>query len=452
MRLIKILITLATFGLFSQISMGKTMTVTGNLPRDTSLDYFDLEIKVTDIQKTTPAVGEDLFKDRIRVWLADLSTSPTDYVPFEGDLPVIKIPFTIRQTASLVQTPNASNLTDFTYSVRISANSVGGLKDTLLAGNKTSTLIQVYYYEEKKPNVEAKVENKSIAINTAIVKAAPTSVVASGTHRSVKVRWAPATSTTWSDGSTQAPSKVVAVAIDKTTAATSIPAYLYDSTAATDAEAAEGACVYVPDSDTCVQCSDTDKHYLNPTKLAQLSAQGIFTGTASATTGELGITGLENGKSYSVFTFFTPGGTTRSSCQTVVPTANTTWAEHNGEEDATLSDPKCFIATAAYGTALHKNLRPLRWFRDHALRQTSLGSALVDWYYEKGPAAASVVAAYPALGFLVRMLLWLPVILISAWMTLTGEASFPIQTLIVATSTLILMLVLLKRRLHGGTT
>jgi hypothetical protein len=243
---------------------------------------------------------------------------------------------------------------------------------------------------------------------------------------------------------------VVAVAIDQAASVSNLPAYLYDSTSATDTDAADDACVYVSDNDTCVQCSDTNKHYLNPTKLATLSASGVFVATTSATRGEVAIDGLENGKSYSVFTFFTPGGLERSSCQTATAVANTTWSEHNGENDAKLGDPKCFIATAAYGSPLDRHLKPLRWFRDRVLLQTTPGRAFVEWYYEYGPKAASVVSAHPALKVLVRSILWLPVAIIATWMTLTGEANFPVQTILVAFSLIALASYLLIRRPRRG--
>lgn len=428
-RGITILIALASL-FYAHQGFSKTMTVTGHLPRDLSQDYFDLEIKVTDISKTTPAAGEDLFKDRIRVWLTDLSNSASEYVPFETDPVIANVPFTIRRNSEIVQTPNSTGLTDFTYNVRISANTVGGLKNTLLPNGKTSTVLQVYYYEEKKATPEAKTENKTISINTAIVKTAPSNVTAKGTHRSIVVKWSTPATATWSDGSTQTPSQVIAVAIEKSSSISSVPAYLYDSASPTDNDASDGACVYVRDNENCVQCSDPDRHYLNPKKLTQLATSGIFQSNGSSGTGEITINGLENGKNYDVFTFFTPGGLQRSRCVVATPSANTTWSEHNGEDEATLSDPKCFIATAAYGTALHKNLKPLRWFRDVVLKQTRSGGAFIDWYYQHGPAAAQVVAGNPTLQFFTRALLWLPVVFLSFWIPLLGHLPLTAQAII----------------------
>lgn len=435
---------------YAQAGFSKTMSVNGSLPRDTSQDYFDIEIKITDITKTTPAAGEDLFKDRLRIWLTDLSSSNSEYVPFEGDPILTTVPFTVRLTSEITQTPNSNGKTDFTYNVRISANSVGGLKDKLLTGGKTSTVLQINYYEEKKPQPEIETKNKTISINTAIVKASPTGVSVSGTHRSIIVKWSPATTTTWSDGSSQMPSRVVAVAVDQSSSISNLPAYLYDSTAATDSDAADGACVYVPDSENCAQCSDNTKHYLNPNKLAELTASGVLVATASASAGELSITGLENGKSYSVFTFYTPGGLERSTCQVATPSANTTWSEHNGEDDAKLSDPKCFIATAAYGSPLHRNLVPLRWFRDRVLLQSNLGKAFVDWYYEVGPRAAQAISGQPLLKLMVRSFLWLPVLAISVWLWLLNDVALPLPALVLIACTIGLTTVAILKKARGG--
>jgi hypothetical protein len=417
-------IILWQLGIYATTGLAKTMSVRGHLPRDTSLDYFDLEVKVTDITKTTPALGEDLFKDRIRIWLTDLSSSESEYVPFENDPILASVPFTVRLTQDIIQTPNASGTVDFSYNVRISANSIGGLKDTLLAGgSKTAAVLRIYYYEEKKPQAEVKTESVSIAINTAIVKSAPADVKATGTHRAIKLKWSGASEATWSDGSSSAPSKAVAVAIDRTANVSNLPAYLYDSTAPTDADAADDACVYVPDNDVCAQCADTAKHYLNPTKLGELTSSGVFVATTSASAGEIVIDGLENGKTYSVFTFFTPGGLERSNCQTATAAANTTWSEHSGEGEAKLSDPKCFVATAAYGSPLHHHLKALRWFRDEILLKSKAGEHFVNWYYEHGPKAAQVIIAHPFLKPLVQSLLWLPVMAITAWMTIHSHFS-----------------------------
>jgi hypothetical protein len=62
----------------------------------------------------------------------------------------------------------------------------------------------------------------------------------------------------------------------------------------------------------------------------------------------------------------------------------------------------CFIATAAYGTPLAREISVLRGVRDRYLESNALGRELVAAYYRFGPAAAEVVARHPWLQALVR--------------------------------------------------
>lgn len=70
----------------------------------------------------------------------------------------------------------------------------------------------------------------------------------------------------------------------------------------------------------------------------------------------------------------------------------------------------CFIATAAYGTPLAREIDVLRAFRDDVLLTSSAGTAFVDAYYRISPTLADVVARSPVLAALVRAFL-IPIIL-----------------------------------------
>ena len=63
----------------------------------------------------------------------------------------------------------------------------------------------------------------------------------------------------------------------------------------------------------------------------------------------------------------------------------TTATRVGGEVDA------CFIATAAYGSAMAAEIEPLRAFRDQILRRSVLGELAVQTYYTFGPPVAGVI-------------------------------------------------------------
>jgi hypothetical protein len=63
---------------------------------------------------------------------------------------------------------------------------------------------------------------------------------------------------------------------------------------------------------------------------------------------------------------------------------------------------RCFIATAAYGSALEPEVLTLREFRDRYLLTNGPGQAFVDWYYRVSPPAAGFIAEHESLKTAVR--------------------------------------------------
>ncbi|HUU62904.1 MAG TPA: CFI-box-CTERM domain-containing protein [Dehalococcoidia bacterium] len=62
----------------------------------------------------------------------------------------------------------------------------------------------------------------------------------------------------------------------------------------------------------------------------------------------------------------------------------------------------CFIATAAYGTASAAEIDVLRAFRDEVLLESTVGSQLVEWYYQTSPPVADFISENYVLRTLVR--------------------------------------------------
>jgi polyhydroxybutyrate depolymerase len=70
----------------------------------------------------------------------------------------------------------------------------------------------------------------------------------------------------------------------------------------------------------------------------------------------------------------------------------------------------CFIATAAYGTPTAKQLDVLRAFRDDVLLKSTVGSRLVDFYYQTSPPIANFISQHSVVRTLVRELLIDPIV------------------------------------------
>jgi hypothetical protein len=73
-------------------------------------------------------------------------------------------------------------------------------------------------------------------------------------------------------------------------------------------------------------------------------------------------------------------------------------------------DEGCFIATAAYGTASAAEIDVLRAFRDEVLLESTVGSQLVELYYQTSPPVADFISGNGLLRTIVRELVIDPVV------------------------------------------
>lgn len=147
---------------------------------------------------------------------------------------------------------------------------------------------------------------------------------------------------------------------------------------------------------------------------------GIFTGQFGFSVGATSrsatppLIGVQNGSQVTV-TYYdaSPRG---------VRTASATWKYVYPFEDALVIDGfRCFIATAAYGSALAPEVRAFRRFRDDVLMAAPGGGALVSLYYRWSPPLAAVVARSAVLRSAARFVL-APAALMAGVATGTGRA------------------------------
>lgn len=78
-------------------------------------------------------------------------------------------------------------------------------------------------------------------------------------------------------------------------------------------------------------------------------------------------------------------------------------------------DVHCFIATAAYGSYLHKDVIHFRNFRDQVLKPTAFGRWLVKWYYQVSPYWAHKIQQHSVLKTATQVLLSVVLSVMESW-------------------------------------
>jgi hypothetical protein len=151
--------------------------------------------------------------------------------------------------------------------------------------------------------------------------------------------------------------------------------------------------------DVCISCTG-DNVYLTPSEIDAIP--GFKSYTVPAKAGMVNIPGLTNGSKYWIFMEYQPQGTGFTKCYFGKPSPNFSLTEINGEGDANYQDFRCFIATAAYGSAMAPDVKRFRKFRDDVLLKSAAGRAFVDTYYEVSPPVAGFIAKHETLRAVTR--------------------------------------------------
>jgi len=218
------------------------------------------------------------------------------------------------------------------------------------------------------------------------------------------------------DGSQSPPDGAVAFVVDSDNfSKQNIPIRTYVEANPEQEITISNACQITATDDACsLECpgaTGTDNFYL---RAEDLKAAGFDKVGEAGNTGSIQFVKLDNNKTYAVVFQNQPDGLRRS-CKIATPSDAVTLSELGGGPEPTVKDPRCFIATAAYGSPLDPHLDTLRWFRDNVLLVTGMGQKIVQTYYSYSPPMAEYIAAHPTLRSVTRGALWLPVIVIEFW-------------------------------------
>ncbi|MCD6498359.1 MAG: hypothetical protein J7M25_08705 [Deltaproteobacteria bacterium] len=147
-------------------------------------------------------------------------------------------------------------------------------------------------------------------------------------------------------------------------------------------------------------------------------------GSAGPTATDLRISGLPNGVDVqmAVVAVDTNGNPSLvSNVMTGTPMPTNDFAEHYSEAGGKGDAGFCFVATVAYGSYDHPNVRILRRWRDGVLLHSGWGRAFVRWYYRNGRRLAAPFHGRPWARALLRAAL-LPLVAIAYLWTNLGSA------------------------------
>jgi hypothetical protein len=109
----------------------------------------------------------------------------------------------------------------------------------------------------------------------------------------------------------------------------------------------------------------------------------------------------------------------------------------------------CFIATAAYGTPMAKEIEILREFRDKYLMTNPVGKDLMEFYYRVSPPIAEFITEYPTLKPIVRAGLVPAVAMSTVVVNITSVAKVTIIGLLVLTSAALAVWATRRRGRHN---
>ena len=411
-----------------------SITVAGHLPRNLTNGNFQITVTIAGISalEYTAGLGDTAvdplkFQHRLQIFFVGNGYSSSMALPYKAADIAAPTLFYVTQN-SFNQSQAQDGTWTFTYVVDVNAAASNAL--SLATNNGNSLVVGANFYLNAtgaltQTTASTTATGVTIYQTTGIAKDAPVfapSAPIIGSMNSLSINWvAPANNQIATIGANSVigsadAGSVVAYAFDETAGITQLPTLTYvPSAPTTTPDVAGNHCTYTPPAanqvnSQCITCDDTTSlFYLDVSKMGALP--GIHTVSGAAKGGAATLSGLINDKPYVVFLQYdypslVPSG--GQQCLLGKPSPNYTMTEINGESVGKIVDFRCFIATAAYGSPLHRDLRLFRKFRDRVLLTNPVGRRFVHYYYKFSPPLADFIAAHATLRQIVRSMLALP--------------------------------------------
>ena len=409
-----------------------TVTVnSGNVLRKDVPNEMDVSISISNADPTDLVGGDvqqTIFK-RLAIFLPSYTDHTTTRLRY-ADEPASSTTTTTTTTTGTTTTASSTlSLEGFSISFRSAPEMVqnGQLVNVTLylriTDNNSPAVFPDIFVTKQRNDVSYKVipisvtytgaQNSPVTVSydvemiTAVANEDPSSLTVTPTHKSLEVAWDPKTSITYNDGVKRAPTGILVYAIDLTINQTMrFDGTVYNADRAQEENRPDSCTFEASDDMTTCSISCPSGQYM--TQSEDTPPEGVKIIVQDASLDSLTIGDLDPEKDYAIFARYQPDSIGRTvECKIGRPVINYSLSEMNNLDlDAKQGDPACFVATAAYGSPMHKNLSYLRWFRDKYLLRSKAGKLFVKEYYKFGPGLAAVIAGEPLLRSITRGLLW----------------------------------------------
>lgn len=234
---------------------------------------------------------------------------------------------------------------------------------------------------------------------------APEKLTISSLHKGLNIKWEVSPSVTHTDGKSYHVSNVLVMLFKDGESEIDLAGKKAMNAESEDPDFS--GCRYIAGEDDCIQCDDQAENVYITAEQGDQQNQALIFKLASSDKGALSFNNLDANASYTVALQY-EDGLSRSMCKVGNTILSLSLTEANGEKEGELTDQRCFIATATFGSPEHRHVEVFRWFRSSILLRTELGKAFVAFYYKNSPALASVIAESESLKLISRSVLIVP--------------------------------------------
>ncbi|MFK7824110.1 MAG: CFI-box-CTERM domain-containing protein [Oligoflexales bacterium] len=290
-----------------------------------------------------------------------------------------------------------------TYNVTIGINNNDENTIKILAESGSIPIKAVFLYKDKNG---ATVEGRGTAslFNHNPIEA-PTGFKVLSIHKGLDIEWEKSTAIKHSDSKAHKVSNMLVMLFKEGESEIDLQAKQAINTEGSDPDFS--GCRYVAGEEHCIQCEgDSNQIYISSDQ-ADLQDKALVFKLVRNDKGGFSFNNLEPDTSYTIALQY-QDGTKRSVCKVGTTILSLSLTESNGEEEGSLTDTRCFIATAAFGTPFHRHVEVFRWFRSNILLKYRFGKQIVSYYYKNSPAIANSIAKSERLRTISRGLLIIP--------------------------------------------